>query len=131
MTFPSKKAAALTAGVSLALAVAGLAPTRSRAAPNPKSDSEVLVLANEANVAQAMLIEAEEKLKLDRAELDLAKRALEEHKIVAPFDGIVIERLKGPGESVRQNDAVVKLGNLNKLRAYAFVPLEHSFRVKE
>jgi RND family efflux transporter MFP subunit len=233
MRFP-KKAAALTAGVVLALAVAALAPSRSRAAQNPKADSEVLVLESESNIARldwieksnvaalrdgvidkmelqngmpvakgkpigylhdelarlnvakaqvavdsvgpkakaqaqkdlaaavvainerlnsrikgsvsyeeqekaraelkvahAMFIEAEEKIKLDKAELNLAKQALEEHRIVAPFDGIVIERLKNPGESVRQNDAVVRLGNLGKLRAFAHVPLEHAYRVKE
>jgi RND family efflux transporter MFP subunit len=85
----------------------------------------------ELKVATAMIVEADEKIMLDKAELSLAKRALEEHTILAPFDGVVIERMKNPGESVRQNDAVVKLGNLGKLRAYAYVPLEFAFRVKE
>ena len=39
--------------------------------------------------------------------------------------------MKNPGESVRANEAVVKLGNLNKLRADAYVPLEYAYRVKE
>jgi len=85
----------------------------------------------ELKVANAMLVEAEEKLKLDEAELALAQRTLEEHTIVAPFDGIVIERMKHPGESVRANEAVVQLGNLSRLRAYAYVPLEYALRVKE
>ena len=58
-------------------------------------------------------------------------RPLKEHTILAPFDGIVIERLKNPGESVRANEAVVQLGNLDKLRAWAYVPLEYAYRVKE
>ena len=42
------------------------------------------------------------------------KQTLEEHTIVAPFDGIVIKRMKNPGESVRANEAVVELGNLEQ-----------------
>jgi multidrug efflux pump subunit AcrA (membrane-fusion protein) len=39
--------------------------------------------------------------------------------------------MKNPGESVRANEAVVQLGNLSKLSANAYVPLEFAFRVKE
>jgi RND family efflux transporter MFP subunit len=85
----------------------------------------------EAKVAEAMELEAVEKQMVNKADLDLAKRTLEEHTIAAPFDGIIIERMKHPGESVRANEPVVRLGNLNKLRAYAYVPLEYAYRVKE
>jgi RND family efflux transporter MFP subunit len=85
----------------------------------------------ELKVAQAMIVEAEERIQLDTAELNLARRTLEEHTIVAPFDGIVTERMKNPGESVRAGEPVVKLGNLAKLRAYCYVPLEYAYRVKE
>jgi RND family efflux transporter MFP subunit len=85
----------------------------------------------EVNVAAAMVAEAEEKQKLDKAEADLAKRVLEEHTIIAPFDGIIYELMKHPGESVRANEAVVRLGNLDKLRAWVYVPLEYVSRIKE
>lgn len=85
----------------------------------------------ELKVAAAMILDEQEKMALNRAELDLARQTLTEHTIVAPFDGIVIERMKNPGDSLRANEAVVKLGNLSKLRAYAYVPLEYAFRVKE
>ena len=62
---------------------------------------------------------------------DLTKRTLLEHTIVAPFDGVVIERMKHPGESVRANEAVVRLGNLDKLRVFGYVPLDFAFAVKE
>ena len=39
--------------------------------------------------------------------------------------------MKNPGESVRANEAVVQLGNLYRLAADAYVPLEFAFRVKE
>ena len=59
------------------------------------------------------------------------EQILKEHTIVAPFDGVVIKRMKNPGESVRANEAVVQLGKLSRLCANAYVPLEHAFRVKE
>lgn len=85
----------------------------------------------ELKVAVASIVEAEERLKLDQAELNLAKQALDEHTIRSPFDGVVIERMKNPGETVRANEAVVKIGNLSKLRAYAYVPLDYAYQVKE
>ena len=39
--------------------------------------------------------------------------------------------MKNPGESVRAKEAVVQLGNLYKLAAYAFVPIEFAYRIKE
>jgi RND family efflux transporter MFP subunit len=85
----------------------------------------------EVQVAHEMKNEAVEKREIDRADLDLAKQALEEHTIRAPFDGIITERMKGPGERVGVNEAVVRMGNLDRLRAWAFVPLEYAYRVKE
>ncbi len=85
----------------------------------------------EVKVADAMEHEAIEKRALDKADLDLAQEAREEHIIRAPFDGVVYERMKNPGESVRANESVVRLGNLDRLRAWAYVPLDYVFRVKE
>ena len=85
----------------------------------------------ELKVADAMTVEADEQTSADRVELELAKQTLLEHTIIAPFDGIVIERMKNPGEKVGQNEAVVQLANLDKLRAFAYLPLEYAYRVKE
>lgn len=85
----------------------------------------------ELKVAVASKQEATEKQAIDRAELDLAVQTLEEHTIKAPFDGIITKRMKNPGESVRANEAVVELGNLNRLAADCYVPIEYADRVKE
>jgi RND family efflux transporter MFP subunit len=100
---------------------------------NPGMVSQEEMRKNEAEVkvADAMQNEALEKREVDKAELALAERTLEEHTIVAPFDGIVLERLKNRGESVRANEAVVRLGNLDKLRAWTYIPLSYYSRVKE
>ncbi len=95
------------------------------------SDEDVQKAQAELKVAVALVHEEGEKVEINKADYDLAYRTLVEHTIVAPFDGVVIERMKHPGESVRANEAVVKLGNLNRLRAYAYIPAEYADRVKE
>lgn len=99
--------------------------------PGMVSAEEVAKAEGELKVADAMIKEATEQIAVNKAELDLAKQILKEHTIVAPFDGIIIKRLKNPGESVRANEAVVELGNLSRLCANAYVPLEYAYRVKE
>ncbi|MDR3634809.1 MAG: efflux RND transporter periplasmic adaptor subunit [Isosphaeraceae bacterium] len=95
------------------------------------SKEEVAKNVAELEVADAMKTEAVEQVELNKAELAIAERTFEEHKITSPFDGVIYELMKHPGESVRANEAVVRLGNLNKLRAWAYVPLEYASRVKE
>lgn len=85
----------------------------------------------EFKFADASLKEAQEQQAVNGAELELAKRILDEHTITAPFDGVIIKRMKDPGESVRANEAVVELGNLSRLGITAFVPLQYAYMVKE
>ena len=115
----------------LAVSVAARNERLNKRQPGQVSGEEVAKAEAELKVASAMILEEGEKIGLNQAELGLARRTLEEHTIVAPFDGIVIERMKHPGESVRANEPVVQLGNLSKLKAYFYVPLEFAFRVKE
>jgi len=84
----------------------------------------------EVKVAAALILEAEENQKLAQADLDLARQALQEHTITAPFDGIIVERMKNPGESVRANEAVVQLGKVDKVRFYGYLPLETAYRIR-
>ena len=99
--------------------------------PGMVSAEDVAKNEGEFKVAVAQVREAEENIGIAKADLDLAERTLQEHEIVAPFDGVIIKRMKNPGESVRANEAVVQLGNLYKLSANAYVPLDFAFRVKE
>jgi RND family efflux transporter MFP subunit len=99
--------------------------------PGMVSAEEVAEHEGELKVADAARQEAKENRDIAKADLDLADRTLKEHTIVAPFDGVIIKRLKHPGESVRANEAVVTLGNPNRLCANAYVHLEFAFRVKE
>jgi RND family efflux transporter MFP subunit len=99
--------------------------------PGMVSAEDVAKAEGELKVAEAQLHEAKENREIADADLKLAIQTLKEHTIVAPFDGVIIKRMKNPGESVRANEAVVQLGNLLKLSANAYVPLDFAFRVKE
>ncbi len=99
--------------------------------PKYVSQEEQTKAEAEVNVFKAMMIEAEEKVEQDKADLRLAEQAFDEHTIRAPFDGVVIHRTKNPGETVRANEAVVTLGNLDRLRVWTWVPLDFLHRVKE
>ncbi len=85
----------------------------------------------EVNVADALIQEASEKQKVDQAEYDLAVQMLEDHRIIAPFTGIIVERHKNPAEAVRANEAVVRLGKTDKFRFIGWVPLESALKVRK
>ncbi len=93
------------------------------------SNEEVQKGEAEYAVADASWIEALDTQKLAVAKLRSAEHALKEHIIVAPFAGIIIEEYKHVGESVRANEAVVKLGNLDRLRVHTYIPVEYAYRV--
>jgi RND family efflux transporter MFP subunit len=95
------------------------------------SDEDVAKAEGELKVADAQLHEARENQGFAKADLNSAIRVLKEHTIVAPFDGIVLKRMKNPGEGVRANEAVIQLGDLSRLSAEAYVPLDHALQVKE
>jgi len=84
----------------------------------------------EKSIAKALIDEAVENQTLAKAELRLAEEQLEEHTIRAPFRGVVYDVMKHPGEAVRTGDAIVRLGNLDKLRVFAYIPLDYKSRVK-
>jgi RND family efflux transporter MFP subunit len=98
--------------------------------PGTVSAEDVAKAEGDLKVAEAQILEAVENRKIAEAELELARQTLSEHTIVAPFDGIVINRFKNPGESIRANEKVVELGNPFKLCVDPYVPLEYADRVK-
>lgn len=101
-----------------------------RLRPDSVSQEEMTKSEGELKVAEAQLREAMEMDAINEAELALAVQMLREHTITAPFAGVVIKRYKEPSESVRANEAVVQIGNLSRLSATAFVPLDYYSRVK-
>lgn len=86
--------------------------------------------AAELTVSEANLTSAKEQQGLAKADHDLALQALKEHRIIAPFDGVITDKMKSPGEAVRANEAVVRLGRTDTLRFVGWVPLETAVRIK-
>jgi RND family efflux transporter MFP subunit len=97
--------------------------------PNFISLEEVQKAEAELAVADASLVEAKDTLKLARAKLKSAERAAEEHIIRAPFPGTILEEFKHEGESVGAREPVVRLGNLDTVRVWAYIPVEYAYRV--
>jgi RND family efflux transporter MFP subunit len=98
--------------------------------PGAVSAEDAAKAEGELKVAEASILEAIEQTKIAVAELGLAKQTFDDHEIKAPFEGIVINRYKNPGEGVRAGDKIVMLGNPYKLCVDAYVPLEYVDRVK-
>lgn len=126
------KGAMMKAQAQRQLAMAELARLRRIQERNPNfvSQSELAKAEAEVNVGAAAEQEAAENRKLAEADRNLARQALKEHTIEAPFDGIILKLLKHPGETVRANEAVVRLGKVDRLRFYGFIPIEHLGRVR-
>lgn len=65
-----------------------------------------------------------------KVQLELAGRLLDMRKVVAPFDGVVSERLRERGEAVDEFTPVVTLVNLSELYLEVFLPATKLRQVK-
>ena len=57
-------------------------------------------------------------------------KIVREHTILAPFTGIITDKIKNQGEAVRANEAVVRVGRTDKLRFLGYLPLASAPRVQ-
>ncbi len=55
-----------------------------------------------------------EKVKASQVKLDL-------YKVIAPYDGIVVQRLRDQGEWIRSGEPILRLVHLNEMKVEAFV----------
>ena len=65
-----------------------------------------------------------------KVQLELAARLLEMRKVLAPFDGVVSERLRERGEAVDEFTPVVTLVSLDELYLEVFLPAARLREVK-
>jgi RND family efflux transporter MFP subunit len=87
----------------------------------------------ESNLAAATQLEQTRSDRdVARGDLAVARSRLEQNedqlgrtKIVAPFDGVVVERLMTPGERVEEGSKVVRLVDQDNLEVIARAPLEY------
>ena len=101
-----------------------------RRAPGSVSIDEEEKAEAEVAVAEALFATATEQKMLAKADYELAKQARAEHVIIAPFSGVITDRMKSRGESVRANEPVVRLGRIDKFRFVGWIPLETAVRLK-
>lgn len=59
-----------------------------------------------------------------KEKLSAAKTRLELHQVIAPFDGIIVERMRGQGEWIKSGEPVLRLVHMNEMRVEARVPLQ-------
>lgn len=82
---------------------------------------------DEAETAKVLaewgLVEANEQRRLAALELDRAETALKLRTITSPVDGVVMERLRHPGELASREHPLVKIARLDPLRVEMFVPI--------
>lgn len=65
-----------------------------------------------------------------KVQLELAGRLLDMRKVIAPFDGVVSERLRERGEAVDEFTPVITLVNLDELYLEVFLPAARLRQVK-
>lgn len=114
---------------NLALKVVARNESLAKRGPNFISREEVQKGEAEFLVADAGRFEALDTQKLAVAKLNSAKQAAEEHIIRAPFAGQILEEFKHEGESVGAREPVVRIGNLDTVRVWAYIPVEYALRV--
>jgi len=87
--------------------------------------------ANELEVLSARVARDQAKVRVDAAkeslaqaqvELILEQRRLREHKVYAPFDGVVVEVQSDIGASLTREEPIIELVNLDSLEAEVFLP---------
>ncbi|MCA9159617.1 MAG: HlyD family efflux transporter periplasmic adaptor subunit, partial [Planctomycetales bacterium] len=75
-------------------------------------------VANVKHVQEILAAEVnKEKVKASQVKLDL-------YKVIAPFDGIVYQRLRDQGEWIRSGEPILKLVHLNEMKVETFVPID-------
>jgi RND family efflux transporter MFP subunit len=73
---------------------------------------------------------AQGDLEVARARLEQNAHSLARTNVVAPFDGVVVERLMTPGERVSEGSEIIRLVDQDTLEVIARAPLEYYPYVK-
>ncbi len=87
-------------------------------------------LERDNNAARSQLERTESDLAIARENLRVARSRLQQTRVrinaltvIAPFDGLVIERLKTPGERISANELILRMVNPERLEVVARAPL--------
>lgn len=83
----------------------------------------------EADIAEQRLAQAEEQRRVWAREFDLAQSQVAQRVIKSPFNGVVVERYRYPGERVEEKP-ILKLASLDPLRVEVFMPASRYGKIK-
>ena len=75
----------------------------------------------EAALARLQLLQARENKRLAELELDRALAVLSQHTVLSPLTGVVVERLKSPGDYA-EDGAIIKVAQLDPLNIEVLLP---------
>lgn len=123
----------VTADGTAALERADIAIEQARAMQKRVANARSKGAAQEWEVTQSQqamqLAQADRKLAVEgiarnEAQLDLEQATLSEFEMRAPFDGTILQVFTEAGEIIDTQKTVLEIGNLDRLRATAFVPLD-------
>ena len=82
---------------------------------------------DEAETAKVLavygLVEANEQKRLAELDLERARTALALRTVKSPIAGVVVERLRQPGELASREHPIVKIARLDPLRVEVFAPI--------
>lgn len=59
-----------------------------------------------------------------KEQVNASKVKLELYRVVAPYDGIIVERKRDLGEWIRAGEPVLRMVHMNEMKVEAFVPLD-------
>lgn len=101
---------------------------------NLVSDQERDDAYSELRLAEAELLNAREKRELSVIEETRLVAEIEQRRLRSPFDGVVMERLRHPGELAQTGDgarAILKLAQVKQLRVEVVLPTEYYGKIRE
>ncbi|MCF8721414.1 efflux RND transporter periplasmic adaptor subunit [Nitrospina gracilis] len=93
----------------------------------PKNEQDEA--ATEKILAELEVLRAEEGHRIAGLELNRAREVLDLRSIVSPINGVVVERLKSPGEFVEEQP-VVKLAQIDPLNVEVIAPITYLGKIK-
>lgn len=89
---------------------------------------------SELQLAEAELLNARENRELSVIEETRLVAQIEQRRLRSPFDGVVMERSRHPGELAQTDDgarAIMQLAQIDRLRVEVVLPTEYYGRVEE
>ena len=94
------------------------------------SREEYNLLRLEAESSRLLVEEAKHKHRIAQIELRQAEGAARAREFLSPFDGIVVEVLKQPGESASYNDPVFRVVGTERLSVTGHLDVGDAWRVR-